>query len=190
MKSRSGFSIPLVILFCSVMVMVLIAFVQTRINMKQQTKVTFRQIKAHYLAQSGIQHALLKLRVLPLESYDAASIARGACPFLKPTEAGPTGALSPSEEVQYGQLLTEFASDVATRTPPGGVTSYPITFSEISGWHYSTTSLKALMAEREDDTQTHAVRIRVEGELNERYKGVDMTTTDEVVRVVRISRSR
>ena len=183
---RRGFSIPMVLLFCSIMVVILLAFVQTRMNMKNQTRITFRQLKAHYLAQSGIQHALLKLRILPLESYDAAAISRGACPFL-PDGAAPPANLPPADNA-HTALLNEFISDVTTS---GDYPVYSFSGDFPAGkWNYKAVSVKAIMAHRENDTQTHAIEIQMEGSLDENFKGVDLTTTDIVTRVVKISRSR
>jgi hypothetical protein len=178
-RRRTAFSIPMVLLFCAIMVVVLMAFVQTRINMKQQTKITFRQIKAHYLAQSGIQHALLKLRILPLESYDAAAVARGICPFLAPNDTPPTVPDNPAAHL----MLNNFISDVDTAV-------YPVGFSDFPNWKYKAVQIKALSADKEGDSQTHSIQIVVDGELNENYKGQMLTTTDEVTRIVKITRGR
>lgn len=180
-RNRTAFSIPLVVLFCSIMVIVLIAFIQTRMNMKQQTKVSFRQLKAHYLAQSGVQHALLKLRILPNESYEAACVARGICPFVAPPAVGaPGGTPQPV-------LLSEFCSDVNT-------TNYPITGSEFTGWSYTCSDpdgyMKAVMAQNNGTERVHAVEIVVRGTARCSFKGVMVDTTDEVRRVVKISRNR
>lgn len=186
---RRGFSIPMVLLFCAIMVVVLLAFIQTRINMKAQTRLSFRQLKAHYLAQSGIQHALLKLRVLPNESYDAAAVARGVCPFLQLPGGVPyAGAAPPGGDI----ILQEFIRDVDTKDTTFG---WPITMTDFPNWHYTATSVKALMANKEGATagaeaQTHAIEITCEGELNENYKGQALTTTDIVTRIVKITRSR
>ena len=183
---RAAFSIPLVLLFCALMVLLLVSFVQTRINMKQQTRITFRQLKAHYLAQSGVQHALLKLRVLPLESYDAAAVSRGICPFLGPTDVAPNVPPPAGGDI----ILKEFVSDVTTDPAFSATFNYPISFPEFANWQYRPVEIKALSAEKEGDTLVHSIEIKVDGELNENFKGVALTTTDEVTRVVKITRSR
>lgn len=179
----------MVLLFTSITVLALVAFIQTRINMKQQTRITFRQLKAHYLAQSGIQHALLKLRILPLESYDAAAVARGICPFLKPDASPPNVPAPAGGDI----ILKEFIKDVTTKA--GG---YPIGFPEFAGWEYfpldepgpNGKGVEALSADKEGDSTTHSVKIVIDGELNENYKGQALTTTDQVTRIVKITRSR
>lgn len=176
--TRRGFSIPMVVLFCAIMVLVLMAFIQTRMNMKSQTKVSFRQLKAHYLAQSGIQHALLKLRILPNESFEAACVARGICPFV------PTGGTANPSTLLQPALLDHFRSDVNT-------TSHPISDASFNQWAYNCESLKAIMAQNEGATaRVHAVEITVTGTAHTNFKGVMVDTVDEVRRVVKISRDR
>ena len=187
-RNRGAFSIPMVVLFCSIMVIVLIAFIQTRVNMKQQTKVNFRQLKAHYLAQAGIQHALLKLRILPNESYEAACLERGICPFV------PSGTTASAGGTADPRLLVEFCSDVNS-------TNYPISGSEFLNWKYSCSQpdmpdplvdngMKALMAQNSGTERVHAVEIISIGTASTSFKGVMVDTTDIVKRTVKISRLR
>lgn len=177
--NRRGFSIPMVLLFCAFMVVVLVSFVYTRINMKQQTKISFRQLKAHYLAQSGIQHALLKLRILPNESFEAACLARGICPFV------PAGTPAGSGGQKQQALLDEFITDL-------DMAVYPTTFgdTEFRDWAYKITTMTAIMAEKDADTRIHAVEIVSGGSAKVNFKGTDVTTVDEVRRVVKVSRNR
>lgn len=170
----------MVVIFCTLILLALIAFVWTRISMKQQAVITFRQVRAHYMAQSGIQHALLKLRILPNESYDAAAVARGICMSLRGSTA-PSGPFTPQPA-----FLTEFMSDINTNT-------YPINgawAADFPNWRYETTTFRAVMANRESDTRTHAVEIEVEGSAEVGFKGVATTTTDIVKRTVKVERFR
>jgi hypothetical protein len=174
-------SIPIVLLFTAILVIFVMAFIQTRVNMKQQTKANFMTVKAHFLAQAGIQHALLKLRILPNESYAAAAITRGLCPF---SDRPPTG-----QGTKRNDLMDVFKGDLTTKS--GG---YAVTQAEFPNWHYTATTISALMAGTQTSgtasTRTHAVEIAVLSEAEIRYKGVPVQVRDEVKRTVKVARSR
>ena len=187
-SNRRAFSIPMVLLFCAMMVIVLVSFVQTRMNMKQQTRITFRQLKAHYLAQSGIQHALLKLRILPLESYDAAAVSRGICPFIPPNATPFAGGAAPNAEKMLAEFITDLGTDTFAAGPAGSaITAYSADFPS---WQYRPATVRALMSKTDGDKRTHAIEIVMEGELNENFKGVALTTSDLVTRIVKLTRER
>ena len=75
-------AIPLVMGFCFLATVFVFMMSTIRVEDKRQNLMTFQQLKAYYLAQAAIQHALLKVRILPNEVYDASALARGLCPFV------------------------------------------------------------------------------------------------------------
>ncbi len=79
-----GIAIPLVLLFTLLTSVFLFSMYYTRTGVRKQTLSSHTQKKAHYLAQAGIQHALLKLRLLHREAYKAGAVSRGVCPFFTP----------------------------------------------------------------------------------------------------------
>lgn len=176
-RQRGGFSIALVLLFCSISVVLLMAFVNARVSANAQNKNAFARLKAHWLAQSAVQHALLKLRILPGESFEASMLEKGFCPFV------PVGTASTGTGTQYPQPSDEFRGDVNnTAWPIGGG------WSEFNNWKYDATSIKPIMAETKGSERIHAVEIRGSGDCETKIKGVTLHLFDEVIRIVKVSR--
>ena len=59
-----------VIFFAFAVSIGLFMLVQTNTTIGLQNRNTLRQLQAYYLAQSGLQHLLLKLKLLPREAYE------------------------------------------------------------------------------------------------------------------------
>lgn len=177
MRRRAGFSIPLVLLFCTITVLLVMVFVNARVSASAQNKNAFARLKAHYIAQAAVQHALLKLRILPGESFNAAMLAKGICPFL-PVGTAPTGNGPPTTDPQ-----TVFLDDVNSASWP-----IPGSWTEFDAWSYDAVDIKPIMAETKGSERIHAVEIRGHGLCDTRIKGIAVQLHDEVVRVVKVSR--
>jgi hypothetical protein len=176
MKRRGGFSIPLVLLFCTISVMFLLVFVNARVSGSGQNKMAFAKLQAHYIAQAAVQHALLKVRILPNESYNAGLLLIGACPFI-PVNTAFSGGGTP--QTAFHEM---FIGDVNS-------TRYPIPGSEFSGWSYTASDIKPLMAQTTGDNQrVHAVEIHGAGIAHVKVKGVQLDVADEVIRTVKVAR--
>lgn len=139
-RLRQGMAVPLVLLFCLVTFTFLFSMVSSRSRMRKQTLSTHTQKKAYYMAQGGIQQALLKLRLLHRKAYDAGAISRGVCPFLNPYENNVVSNANPDRATR--KALDIFLSDLkSTSTSPdlslrltGG--TYPIPNSGTTQWKY------------------------------------------------------
>jgi hypothetical protein len=81
---RKGIAIPLVLMFVFVVAVYFFSMVFTRTETRRQGLSNLNQRQAYYMAMGGIQHALLKIRLLHREAYDAGSLVRGICPFFNP----------------------------------------------------------------------------------------------------------
>lgn len=84
MNNKRGLAIPFVMLFLVVASIFLFSLVHSRKEVRRQGLSTLNQKQAYYMALGGVQHALLKIRLLHREAYDAGCIAKGICPFFNP----------------------------------------------------------------------------------------------------------
>ncbi len=82
--TRKGIAIPVVVLFVLVVSTYLFSLIYTRTEVRKQGITNINQRQAYYMAMGGVQQALLKIRLLHREAYDAGSLARGICPFFNP----------------------------------------------------------------------------------------------------------
>lgn len=67
-------------------------------NYGSQSRVNLSQLHAHYLARAGFQHAMLKIKFLNRELYDAACMSQGINPlfdFTGASHANPHATISP-----------------------------------------------------------------------------------------------
>lgn len=78
MHNRQGMVLVMVIFFVFAVSIGLVMLTQTNTLIGSQTKITLRQLQAYYVAQSGLQHQLLKLKLLPREAYEALKTPAGA----------------------------------------------------------------------------------------------------------------
>jgi len=69
--NRSGMAIVVVLFFSFAVSIVLSVLISSNSQLGFQNKQTLYNLQAYYLAQSGKQHALLKLRLLPRETQKA-----------------------------------------------------------------------------------------------------------------------
>lgn len=83
-SNRCGIAIPLVLMFVFVVSVYLFSMIYSRSEVRKQGLTSLNQRQAYYMAMGGIQQALLKIRLLHREAYDAGSLNRGICPFFNP----------------------------------------------------------------------------------------------------------
>ncbi len=69
MNKRRGMAIIVILFMAFAIGIILAVMVKSNSNLVLQNKTTLRNLQAYYLAQSGVQHTLLKLRLLPKECY-------------------------------------------------------------------------------------------------------------------------
>ena len=73
MKNRKGVAVMVVLFFCFAIATVLYVLISSNVNLAYQNRKTLLQLQAYYMAHSGLQHAKLKLRLLPKETFDVFS---------------------------------------------------------------------------------------------------------------------
>jgi type II secretory pathway pseudopilin PulG len=191
--ARGAYALPFVLLVLGLIGVLVVVFIQSNINMKQQNRLTFAQVQAHYLAQAGMQHALLKLRILPNESFEACALARGICPFLPP------GTVPTYSRDLNLCLLEEFREDIRCGQPGGAPSLYPIPAingipPELLQSSYATAAMTAVSVGVDPGTAGTGIRnltveIRVSAEAVSNFKGEVLTRRDEIQKLVQIQRS-
>lgn len=81
MQKRSGVAIVVVMFFAFSIAIILFFMISSNSNLAYQNKQTLNQMQAYYLAHSGMQHAKLRLRLLPKETYEFFSKGGTGNPF-------------------------------------------------------------------------------------------------------------
>jgi hypothetical protein len=87
--NRHGIAIPVVLAFLIAMCTFGTFVFHTMKQQNRQNLTSILQIQAHFLARAGMEHALLKVKYLQRELYDAACLAQGRNPlfdFSKPID--------------------------------------------------------------------------------------------------------
>jgi hypothetical protein len=151
--SRRGMAVPVVILFVVVTFIFFTSMTISRQRVRQQNIVSFSQKQAYYLAMGGVQHALLKIRLLQRQAYDAASLARGVCPFFNMVGNKVMGNFSspqlPNKCVRAMEIfLTDLCSPSPTNTNgiafPANLGVPELGPGFANRWHYHVEKVSVL----------------------------------------------
>lgn len=136
-RSQNGLAIAMVMFFVIIILTFFYTMIFSRAERTRQTKLSFQYLRAHYLAQGAIQHALLKIRMLPNECFYASCLQKGICPF-DPLLSG-TPAVGTKFDDDTSSPIAMFKQDVSS-------TDFPIrsTGFDYSQWHYEIPSLRAV----------------------------------------------
>jgi len=147
MRKRKGLAIPIVLLFVVVTVTYLTMSSSTRSRVKKQNLASHTQKQAYYMALGGIQHALLKLRILQRQAYDAAALARGVCPFFNMVGSKIMSTLdSGSLPKKCSSALDIFVSDLNSDVVPITIDEEKFRSStpEAQRWRYKVSKFEVL----------------------------------------------
>ncbi|HNW34567.1 MAG TPA: hypothetical protein PKM25_06530 [Candidatus Ozemobacteraceae bacterium] len=134
-------ALPLVMLFVTVTFITLFWMSTSRTGVRKQTLSGHSQKRAYYAALGGVQHALLKLRLLHREAYDAGSLVRGVCPFFNPY-GNSLVETSSSLSNKTTNAMNIFISDLSTASCriPSSITSGEFPLPDSDKWGYSIAS--------------------------------------------------
>ncbi len=164
-RNRNGMAIPVVMTFILVLSVFLFSILKMRTETKQSNIVTFHYLKAHLMAQSAIQHVMIKIRLFPDEAFEAAARQFGICPMNdNPNLTAGTG---------NGDLMNHFTSDVVSTEADLGVPG-------IAGWGYKISKVETKAAFRKNNKLVTVVEIFAEGWATEEAGGLKKRT--EIVR--------
>ena len=151
-KKRSGMAIPMVLVFATALGIVATYIIKNTMQYNRSNVTSFAQLQAHFTARAGIEHAMLKIKFLHRELYDAICLAQGRNPLfdftqvtdlnapessIKSYNPGPiylyrSGQFNPSRLFTPGftinagaerQWLDTFMSDIKSDTTNFGTTS-------------------------------------------------------------------
>ena len=144
-------AIPVVILFVIVTFVFFTSMTVSRQRVRQQNVVSFAQKQAYYLALGGVQHALLKIRLLQRQAYDSASLARGVCPFFNMVGNDVMANFSSDRLLnKCPEAMKIFLADLRT---PGPDSSFGVAFvlndpllasGNANRWYYRVDKLSVL----------------------------------------------
>ncbi len=81
MMRKSGFAVPIVLVFATALAIVGTFIYKNTRQYNTQTQTSNSQLQAHFLARAGLQHAMLKIKLLNRELYDAAFLSQGLNPL-------------------------------------------------------------------------------------------------------------
>ena len=77
MKIKRGMAIPLVLIFATIMGIVSIFLFRNTRGGNAQNQTSMDQLQSYYLARAGVEHAMVKVKYLNLELYDAMCMLQG-----------------------------------------------------------------------------------------------------------------
>ena len=77
MKLKKGMAIPLVLIFATIMGVVSIYLLRNTRGGNAQNQTSIDQLQSYYIARAGVEHAMVKVKYLNLELYDAMCMLQG-----------------------------------------------------------------------------------------------------------------
>jgi hypothetical protein len=154
-----------------------------RKEVKQQNVVNINFLQANFLAQGAIQHALLKVKMLPQEAFDAGMIQTGLCPF--------RGVVAGSTEITGGPhksdiALETYRSDANTNSRPWNVAANGFI---PANWNYTVASFTVISASADPAKKelVQMIRIVARGTVND-PKGGRGNRVEEMVKTIEVRR--
>lgn len=81
MKIKSGFAVPIVLAFATALAIIGTFIYKNTRQYITQIQTSNSQLQAYFLARAGFQHAMLKIKLLNRELYDAALLSQGLNPL-------------------------------------------------------------------------------------------------------------
>ena len=122
---KKGVAVPLVISVATIMLMYLITTWRASVEENRMIRHTQKVLQARLIALSGIQHFMLKARLMPTELYDAWALAAGRNPLFRFNDPGGAGPSNPGPRfISRGSQISPFECSVEPvddfTTDPGG----------------------------------------------------------------------
>lgn len=84
--NRRGMAIPLVLIFATVLGLLSTYIIKNTQQYNRSNQTSFSQLQAHFVARAGVEHAMLKIKFLHREFYDAICLAQGRNPLFDFTQ--------------------------------------------------------------------------------------------------------
>lgn len=78
---KKGMAIPLVLIFATIMGIVSLFLFKSAQSYNRQNLTSFNQLQSYFIARAGVEHAMLKIKYLNRELYDAICLSQGRNPL-------------------------------------------------------------------------------------------------------------
>ena len=78
---KQGMAIPLVLIFATIMGIVSTFLIKNSKEHNRQNQTSFAQLQSYFIARAGVEHAMIKIKYLHRELYDAICMSQGRNPL-------------------------------------------------------------------------------------------------------------
>ncbi|MGM0600303.1 MAG: hypothetical protein ACQETH_10875 [Candidatus Rifleibacteriota bacterium] len=85
-NAKKGMAIPMVLVFATALGILATYIIKNTQQYNRSNQTSFAQLQAHFVARAGVQHAMLKVKFLHRELYDAICLAQGRNPLFDFTQ--------------------------------------------------------------------------------------------------------
>jgi len=161
-RARRGIVIPVVLTFSVVVFVFAWSMIRSRTASKLSNLVSFHYLKGSQMAEAGIQHAMLKIRLFPDEAFEAAARQFGLCPMGGSVTASGNG---------NPDLMQAFIADMKCEA---------LNIPGTEGWGYKVTAIDTKAAFRKNNKLVTVIEITSEGWALD--KRGDLGTRKEVIK--------
>lgn len=108
---KQGMAVPIVLIFATIMGFVAIFLLRNTRDSNAQTQTNMEQLQSYFIARAGVEHAMIKVKYLNRELYDAMCMQQGRNPLF-----------------DYSQIKDEWEStpwNAISEWNPGPIFLYP-----------------------------------------------------------------
>lgn len=103
--NKKGFAVPLVLIFAAILAILGTFIFKNTTQYDTQNRTGFSQLQAHFVARAAFQHAMLKVKFLHRELYDAACLSQGINPLFDFTDVDYTNPASSIKDYNPGPIF-------------------------------------------------------------------------------------
>ncbi len=115
---KQGMAIPLVLIFATIMGIVSTFLIKNAQNYNKQNQTSFAQLQSYFIARAGVEHAMIKIKYLHRELYDAICLSQGRNPLFDFSLI--TNMSSPGDAIKSYNPGPIFLYKSGEYTPVGG----------------------------------------------------------------------
>ena len=90
-NSKKGFAVPLVLIFASILGVLATFIIKQSRQYNKFNETNVAQLQAHFVTRAAFQHAMIKIKLLNRELYDAVCLAQGRNPLFDFTQVTSLG---------------------------------------------------------------------------------------------------
>lgn len=108
---RKGMAIPIVLILATVFGLTTMFIIKNSQHYNRANLTSFAQLQSHFIARAGVEHAMLKIKFLHRELYDAICMSQGRNPlfdFANPISSYNPGPIFLYEEGEFSTAGSNF----------------------------------------------------------------------------------